>query len=105
MNDNAGRSQGQDWRKQAANLRLQALLWETSAQAAETGYDHLGAVGLDFGQRVALRLRECAREAAWAATQIDVWADEEPCVEDVGRTDEVRNRAVPFIVAQRDGAA
>lgn len=97
MNSTAGRSTRQDWQREAASLRLQALIWETTARAAETGYDHLGSVGLDFGQRVALRLRECAREASWTAGQLDVWADETPCVEDVGRLDEERPPNIAII--------
>ena len=64
------------YRREAASLRLMAKLWEAAAESAETAYLHLGSVGLDFGQRVALRLRECAREAVWTATQLDVYADE-----------------------------
>jgi hypothetical protein len=97
------RMTARDWRQKAAFIRLQCLLFETSAEAAETGYGQgYGPGGSDFGQNVALRLRECAREAAWLATQLDVIADEEPCVEDVGRTDD--DRPANFAIAPRDVA-
>lgn len=103
MNDNAGRSTVQDWRRKAAYIRLQGLLFETSAEAAETGYGQgYGPGGSDFGQNVALRLRECAREAAWLATQLDVIADETPC--ETGRLDEERPPSFAIVPAQ-DGAA
>lgn len=82
-----------NWRFEASALRLHAMIWEAAADSAVTGFAHLGSVGLDFGQNVALRLRECAREAVHAAREIDRYAEEEPCQQDddtpdVGRTDE-----------------
>lgn len=94
-----------DWLREARSLRLQALLWETSAQSAENDYAHLGGEGIDFGIRVALRLRECAREACWTAARFELFAEEEPCQGDVGRVDEVANGASVYVVPQRGSVA
>lgn len=98
MNSNPARSSGQDdtrtaagYRERAATIRALGALAEATATTAENAFDDLGAVGMDLGMRLALRLRECAREAAWTACQVDVFAVEaEEQEREVGRLDEER---------------
>jgi hypothetical protein len=90
------------YRERAAEIRAIGRLAEATATTATTAFADLGAVGEDFGQRLALRLRECAREAAWTASQVDVFADEaEP---EVGRLPEERPANLAIVRAE-DGAA
>lgn len=94
-----------EYRNRAADIRAIGRMAEATAAAAQTAFSDLGGVGDDFGDRVALRLREIAREASWTATQVDVFAAEAAEQEraDVGRLDEIRHGAPVVVLVDRAG--
>lgn len=80
------------------SLQLAAVCWEAQAQTFETGMADDGAAG-----RIALLLRECAREAVWVARQLAVAEACQADTEDVGRDHEYPPALA--IVRTADGAA
>lgn len=108
MNDNPGRSAGQSpdstatdgsrvetintpgyYRRRAATIRGIGAIADDIAEHVRTAFNDLSGEGSDLGSRLALHLRECARECAWTATRVELWADEAEQAE-VGRLDSER---------------
>lgn len=96
-------------RRDAASLRLAATCWVAQAVSFETGFAYL--TDDPAAERIALHLRECAREAVHAARRLEAEQDATaggeltPCdgdcpdeVREIGRTDDDRPAARMVVI-------